>query len=233
MRPSLASIRSVKGFTLIELLVVITIIVVLAALSMVGIGMFMERGRKVQAMAQFRDLETGLKAFETEVQRPMLPPDLRASGTDTVFGDPDGQYSNDFIVTMLNGEADTPWRGREFDIKQVNPRGDTFVQLKYTDKKRNGVGRDGLLYDPWGNEIIIGINAYKGSQNDAPLRDEASGSNDRILYTYGIGEYTDTKPREISFAMWSFGADGKKGDGAVVKTARVPYSGSDDVISWR
>jgi prepilin-type N-terminal cleavage/methylation domain-containing protein len=41
LRTANSAIRPSNGFTLIELLVVITIIVVLAALSTVGVGMFM------------------------------------------------------------------------------------------------------------------------------------------------------------------------------------------------
>ncbi len=233
LRQTQGPVRTAPAFTLIELLVVITIIAVLAALAFVGVGKFTERARSVQALSQFRDLEVGMRQFSTEYNRPLVPPQERAMGRDTVYGDSGGQYSNDFVVAVLAGSAETPWRGGETDISQVNPREETYVVLPFEPKKRNGVGNDGVFYDPWGREVMIGVNAYKGTQNDAPLRDEAGGENDRILETYRIGEYEDTKPREIEYAFWSFGADGKKGDGGATKTSIVRYAGSDDVISWK
>jgi prepilin-type N-terminal cleavage/methylation domain-containing protein len=225
--------RRASGFTLVELLIVIVIIAALVALSFMGIGKFTDKGRMVQALAQFRDLETGMVAFEIENNRPMLPQQERMAGRDTVFGDVGGQYSNDFIVAVLMGDAPRPWRAAEVTFKDVNPRGETYLELPYSDRGSNGVGRDGVLYDPWGRELMIAVNAFKGPGNDAPLRDENGGENDRILETYRVGEYRDTKPRDQSFVFWSFGKDGKKGNGAPTKTARVNYIKSDDVISWQ
>lgn len=222
-----------SGFTLVELLIVIVIIAALVALSFVGIGKFTDKGRMVQALAQFRDIETAMRGFETENNRPLLPTQERMAGRDTVFGDVGGQYSNDFVVAVLTGGAPTPWRATDFSIKEVNPRSETYLEFPYSERNMNGVGRDGALYDPWGREVMIAINAFKGPSNDAPLRDENGGENDRILETYRVGEYRDTKPRDQSFVFWSFGKDGKKGNGAPTKTARVNYKGSDDVASWQ
>jgi prepilin-type N-terminal cleavage/methylation domain-containing protein len=216
-----------SGFTLVELLVVIAIVAVLVALSFVGIGKFIENGRKVQALAQFKDLEIGLKMFETDYNRPPVPLSKRAQAEDTVYGDPGGIYKNDFVIAALIGEEkDFPYDGESFSVKDVNPRGEKFLELQFSPDKKNGVAKDGNLYDPWGNTLIIAINAPPFSQ------DFNGGRGDRRMHTYETGEYKETKPREQSFVFWSYGKDGKKGKGGTSPQAIVPYAGSDDVISW-
>jgi len=217
-----------RGFTLVELLVVITIIVVLALLSFAGASMFIDRGRKVQALAQFRDLSAGLQAFAIDYQKGPIPKERRDIGADTVYGDPSGAYSNDFVVAALLGDPKQfSYGGSTFDVADVNPRKELYLRLPQAPNKKNGVGLDGILYDPWGNSLMIAINT-------PPYRtDAADGFYDRLMFTNGVGEYSDSKPREQEFVFWSFGKDGKKGKKAGSKTAVVPLQGTDDVASWQ
>ena len=71
MEPIARKPREVQGFTLVELLVVLGIIVVLAALSSMGASRFIESGRKVQTLAQFRDFQAGNKGF-IELRRAVI-----------------------------------------------------------------------------------------------------------------------------------------------------------------
>jgi hypothetical protein len=96
--------------------------------------------------------------------------------------------------------------------------------------KKSGVGSDGILYDPWGREIMVAVNSFNAPGQT--LRDFKSGENDRRLHTWGLAEYKETKPREQSFVFWSYGKDGKKGKNAPGPGDVVPLKGSDDVISW-
>lgn len=217
-----------QGFTLVELLVVITIVAVLALLSFAGATMFIDRGRKVQALSQFRDLSAGLQAYITENQRPPLPQENRDNGEDAVFGDMGGQLTNDFIIAALYGDV-TSLQGfnNKYTQEELNPRKESYLVLQMTPSKKNGMGPDAMVYDPWGRPIMIAINA-------PPFQEEnAGGVKDRLMSTKGIGDYTDTKPREQEFVLWSFGKDGKKGKGNTDKTAVVPYGISDDVVSWQ
>lgn len=217
-----------QGFTLIELLVVIVIIVVLAVLSAVGAGKFIDKGKKVQALAQIRDLSTGLQAFAVDYQRGPIPKEKRDAGVDTVYGDPGGTFTNDFIVSALLGDPKQfSYGASNFDVADVNPKKETYLQLPLSADKKNGVGTDGILYDPWGNSMMIAINT-------PPYRsDEAQGVYDRLMWTFGVGQYTDSKPREQDFVIWSFGKDGKKGKNGASKTDLVPFANSDDVTSWQ
>lgn len=218
-----------KGFTLVELLVVISIVAILAAVGFMGATRFLERAGKVQAMAQFRDLDTGLKMFQVDYNRIPLPQSKRDTGVDVVLGD-GGTYTNQFIVSVLAGEdKDFPYGGETFSSKQSNPQGQSYITFPIVTDKRKGVGEDGKLYDPWGHEVVMAINAYNSPGQT--LVGFNNGYNDRRLHTWGVGEYTESMPGEIDFAFWSYGKDGKKGRGAGNGDV-VSLKDSDDVISW-
>jgi prepilin-type N-terminal cleavage/methylation domain-containing protein len=227
MEPKFSQNRR-QGFTLVELLVVITIVAVLALLSFAGATMFIDRGRKVQAVSQFRDLSVGLQAYMTENQRPPLPQANRDSGEDAVFGVVGDELNNDFIVAALYGDVSTlQGFDNKYTQEELNPKKESYLVLPMTPAKKNGMGPDAVLYDPWGRPIMIAINAPPFQE------DSAGGTKDRLLSTKGIGEYTDTKPREQDYVFWAFGKDGKKGKGGASNTAVVPYGNSDDVVSWQ
>jgi type II secretory pathway pseudopilin PulG len=221
------------GFTLVELLVVIGIIIVLAALVTVGMRRFIENGRKVQALAQFRDFKVGMALFETDYNKPPIPQSKRDTGWDTIYGDPGGNYSTQFLIAALAGEdKDYPYVGENFSTRDVNPRNESYMVFPPAPDKKGGVGPDGKLYDPWGHEVMVAINGFKSTNPSHTLVDFNNGQNDRRLHTWGLAEYTETKPKEQSYVFWSYGKDGKKGDGNPDNQAVVPLAGSDDVISW-
>ncbi len=225
--------KGFKGFTLVELLVVIAIIAVLAVLSFFGASRFIENGRKVQALAQFRDFEVGMTMYVADYQKPPTPPAEKASGKDTLYGNPNPRYHNSFLISVLSGDGqDYPSGSETLSSKLANPRGETYIIFPTAvDQKtpKKGVGKDGILYDPWGKEVMVAVNSYNAP--DQPLDDSEAGTggvNDNMLDTYGFGEYKETKPKKQAYVFWSYGKDGKKGNGK----PNTPYAGTDDVISW-
>jgi prepilin-type N-terminal cleavage/methylation domain-containing protein len=224
------------GFTLVELMVVIAIVAVLAVLITAGANRFIESGRKVQTMAQFRDFQVGMTLFEGDYMKPPIPKSKRDTGWDTIYGDPGGFYSTQFLVAALAGEdKDFPYIGENFSAKEANPRSESYITFPYAPDNRSGVGKDGKLYDPWGREIMVAINGMKSTNPNDTLVDfnkNESGKNDRRLHTWGLAEYTETKPRDQAYVFWSYGKDGKKGKKGEAPNSVVPYAGSDDVISW-
>jgi prepilin-type N-terminal cleavage/methylation domain-containing protein len=221
------------GFTLVELMVVIAIVAVLAVLITAGSRRFIESSRKVQTMAQFRDFQVGMTLFEADYMKPPIPRSKRDTGWDTIYGDPGGFYTNQFLVAALAGEdKDFPYRDENFSAKDANPRNESYITFPYAADNRGGVGRDGRLYDPWGREIMVAINGMKSNNPAHSLVDFNNGQNDRRLNTWGLAEYKDTKPRDQAYVFWSYGKDGKKGRKGPASNSIVLYAGSDDVISW-
>jgi prepilin-type N-terminal cleavage/methylation domain-containing protein len=223
----------VRGFTLVELLVTIAIIAVLAVLSFVGATRFIDKGRSVQALAQFRDFEVGMKMFELDYTKPPIPQTKRDTGWDTIYGDPGGSYSNQFLISALAGEdKDYPYKDENFSSKDVNPRSESYMSFPLVADNKNGVGTDGRLYDPWGGEVMVAINGFKSNNTNDILVSYAKGRNDRRLHTWGLAEYTETRPNEQAYVFWSYGKDGKKGKNGATSAAVVTYKNSGDVISW-
>jgi type II secretory pathway pseudopilin PulG len=225
---------TVRGFTLVELLVVILIVITLAALSLVGVRKFIESGRKVQAMAQFKDFQIGMALFENDFTKPPIPKSKRDTGWDTIYGDPGGNYSTQLLVSALAGEdKDYPYGGKNFSAKDANPRGESHMIFKAaTEDNRGRVGKDGRLHDPWGGEVMVAINGFKSTNPDDTLVSFNNGKNDERLHTWGLAEYSDTKPKEQSYVFWSYGKDRKKVKNGPGYGAVAPLAGSDDVISW-
>lgn len=216
---------------MVELLVVITIVATLAALVFVGSSRFIESGRKVQALGQFRDFQVGLALFEADYQKPPIPESKQWDGYDTIYGNPDPLYHNGFLVATLVGESkEFAYTGETFRVDDVNRLKQSYIEFPFKPDKKGGVGPDGILYDPWGGEIIVAVNGFKGKNHD--LVDFRNGMSDRRLHTWKLAEYTDTKPKDQAYVFWSYGKDKKKGKNGGNPGVVVPYAGSDDVISW-
>ena len=223
---------------MVELLVVIVIIAVMASLGFVGTVRFIENGRRVSAANQFKEFRDGLTLYTSDYNHPPLSDEKRAAGEDTVFGvsKKDPQYSNGFLIAVLAGESENiPYKTSKYDISEVNPRGESLMQFTFNPNKKNGVGPDGIFYDPWGKEIMVAVNAFQATSGSDALMEENPGSpgiNDNHLETYFYGEYKDKKPRDEAFVFWTYGKDGKKGNGTVNPQKVVIYAKTDDVVSW-
>ncbi|MFD0894545.1 type II secretion system protein [Luteolibacter ambystomatis] len=219
-----------KGFTLVELLVVIAIIVVLATVSTGIAGRAIQKAKQTQALSQFRDVSVGIQGFIGDYSRPPLPEAARTEGIDTVYGGPSSEEKTNFVMGALMPNDTTHFVDIQDKIKSVNPRGEVYANIALSPKKMMGMGEDGILYDPWGKEILIAVNA-------PPYQDEtatgAGGVKDRFLDTSNLAVYIDAKPRDQDYVLWTYGKDGKKGKPASKPDAIVGLAGSDDVVSFR
>lgn len=222
-----AGCRRRPGFTLIELLVVIAIIAVLAVMVFAVATKAIRKAEKVKCLGQIREVTTALVSFATDYQSLPTPETKKNEGSDTIYGDPGGLYHTEFLVAALMGKAGNFSTGTDemFDAAKANPKGEIYWEPVLVDDNKGGVGRkDGRYYDPWGHEMMFAINTkpYRSEDNQ--------GRFDSRLMTWGLAEYTDTKPKDQDFVVWSYGRDGVKGKAGSKKEASV--AGSDDVISW-
>ncbi|MBI3272335.1 MAG: type II secretion system protein [Planctomycetes bacterium] len=103
--------RRPTGFTLIELLVVIAIIGVLAAILLPTITAVRCRAKEAACAAMVRDLESALKAYESDFAR--FPPNARAVAANAI--DRDGEADNRTLVACLSGRG---------------PRGSAYYQFR-------------------------------------------------------------------------------------------------------
>lgn len=118
-----------RGFTLIELLVVITIIVILAALSVGGYGYIARKQADSQATIQISLLSKGLEEYKL----------------DNGVYPPTGTTNSLYTLLYWNGASATP-PGKIY-IADLDPgsKGHGWIE---------GTGAAAKIVDPWGNEYI-------------------------------------------------------------------------------
>jgi hypothetical protein len=224
--------NQLPGFRLMELAVGMAVFLLLCAAGIAGSMRTLENGRKSKALAQFRDFQMGMSLFEGDYQKPPIPRSKRDSGWDTIYGDPDGNYSTQFLVAALAGEdREFPYKGETFSTRESNPQKKSYMVFQMAEDGKCGIGPDGRLLDPWGGNVIVAINGFKSTNPSDELVDFDNGRNDRRLHTWGLAEYHETKPRDEAYVFWSYGKDGQKGKGGSPRSV-VPLKGSDDVVSW-
>jgi prepilin-type N-terminal cleavage/methylation domain-containing protein len=224
---------SARGFTLVELLVVIAIIAVLATLIFGAVRSATLKAQKVRCLGAIREINTALQTFNSDYMRPPIPPGI-APGTlaDVTFGDTGGQYTNDYIVSVLEGEDKTfSFAGGDWNTRTVNPKLEEYIKFPRNTEKKNGVNNIqgdatfGQILDPWGSPFMIAINV-------PPFNTERSaGMNDKWMETFEKGVYAESQPRYEPFVIWSYGRDKLKGTGGA-PNASNRLDKSDDVVSW-
>lgn len=199
-----------SAFTLVELLTVIAIIAVLMGILFPTIGAAIESAKKTQAKNDELQIVNAVKAYYTEYGKyPVLSTE---QGTDKEFKA--GGTSTDNLLNVLraNGQG----RDNPTGPDNLNPRRIVFlevpnVKVDTAGKRKNGVGGDGIFYDPWGNAYSIKIDSNYDNNLTNP-------------YTSNAGPTT----LNTGAIAWSIGRDSKGGSGD-----KSTGDQKDDVISWQ
>ena len=165
-----------SGFTLIELLVVISIIAILAAISIPTMGLVMNQFRKTQAATQIGNLVNAINLYESKYGT--LP--IGRSG-----GEEPLETNQDFM-DILTGED-----------REQNPQETAFFEGKQAKKAKgkrparagmiNEGGGSQSLVDPWGNYYIVMMDADGDKVINVPQEEEPV-REDALAWSYGKPE---------------------------------------------
>ena len=199
-----------KAFTLLELLVVISIIAVLAGILLPVTSSVMKNAQKVQAKSTEMQIVTAIKSFQTDYGVYPMPADA-PTNTDVCFGSNAPTQAELFHILRADNQAGTT----------INTRAIVYIELPNAKNmtpglSKNGIGSDGMLYDPWGTIYLIGVdgnyddtvnNPYSKNAGSSPLRTGV------IVYSWGPDKLTTS----------NFYGGGDKNDS----------TSADDVISWQ
>ncbi len=170
------------GFTLMEMLVVISIIVVLAGLTIGGLGFVKDKQAREQAKVQINLLQMALQEYHSD------------NGFFPEGANPSGENATEEIYKALYPQD----RDEEVYLTQLNPENDTFGWLK---GQTGETGETGLkIYDPWGNEYRYRANdPSAGSSSIAanPDFDLWSAGPDGRTNPGSAGNYDNKAPENL------------------------------------
>jgi prepilin-type N-terminal cleavage/methylation domain-containing protein len=225
------------AFTLIELLTVITIIAILMGLLFPAIQVVKDQANKAAARAAVMQIQSAVKNYYTEYGKyPVADYSTSTPPTDIRLGDKstaNAQDDNAELFNILRAKN----TGKNTD-NTYNPRRISFYEgapVKDPNAPKNGFldatpgaggGVQGALYDPWGKEYTIII--------DANYNDVISLSGLYSDFTEKSQDGVDTGAR-TGVGVFSLGKDGQVGspkDG-VTGMSRSGSKISDDILSWQ
>ncbi len=186
--------RSRSGFTLVELLVVISIIVVLAAMSLGAISVVNKKAKNTQTLNDANNLKMALDRFYGEYNR---LPDFGMTGDEMQM---EGQAASELLTILLGKE--------EVGSNMQNPR-----QLAFLNSKPNTIkAKGGLIYSSASsNAMPEGFYDAWGKPFRLKIDDDYDGE---ILDPLRQGNVI----RGATFAVYSYGADNKQDGGDEIKT---------------
>jgi prepilin-type N-terminal cleavage/methylation domain-containing protein len=141
--------KTSAAFTLIELLVVISIIAILAGLSIPAVSGAMDSAKKTQAKSQVVQIAAAVSAYEMEYGK--LPPLTAGSSSSDSTGD-----VGSFLTAILGGASGNA----------NNSRTITFLEMSSYKKSKGGTNSSGAYLDPWGSAYKITLDhSYDNSIN--------------------------------------------------------------------
>ena len=205
--------RKYYAFTLIELLIVIAIIAVLMGLAFPAFQAVQDAARKTQAKNDLTQIVTAINAFYTEYGQYPCGPSNQTND------------SSDYFNSGGSGGAQNIWDSlrSQSGATTYNPRAIVFLQpptAKDLTSPRNGIGGDGVYYDPWGNWYRIKMDNNYNNQLENPYNGQTGAGFDTL---------------NLGAIAWSIGKDqdgaktNVKGNGGSKNNA----PSKDDVLSWQ
>jgi prepilin-type N-terminal cleavage/methylation domain-containing protein len=188
--------RRHSGFTLVELLIVISLIAVLAGVSVPVYNSINKRMREQQARVMAIQIQNAVKNYYTEYMKyPAGDGGSEATAMKT----------DQLLVNVLLGKDET-----------LNPRGIKFLpEFKdASDSGKNGlVTSEGSarVVDPWGEEfnVLMDLGDYN-NEIENPDVESSSKILNMSVACYSGGEDKDPETWEDNIASWATSVRGEK-----------------------
>ncbi|MGI8601593.1 MAG: type II secretion system protein [Verrucomicrobiales bacterium] len=181
-----------RGFTLVELLVVITIIAVLAGISIPAYQSILKKMTRMQAETTAKSLVNSISQYYAEYNRFPLPADAPGSEVTALRTD-------EVLIGALLGT----------DL-MMNPKKIQFLpELKdATETGKNGLKSAGDLstvVDPWGEEYYVIMDSDYNGQIDNPNPASGSPKLYQKVLIYSAGPDKDGATWEDNVLSWGSG----------------------------
>lgn len=242
-----SGLRPQHAFTLVELLTVIVIIAILMGLLFPAITGAIDNARRAEAGTVIRSIVNASKAYANDYGK--YPPIDKAlvdvtSGNSTesyyAYGDKDAstgkvKVNTNEIFDVLRAIARTSGENKDHvlnrrqqkyysDAKKAKDVAVGKTRGGFADGKEFG-DREGRLYDPWGTEYFVVLDADGNDEIDMgkfwdDLKSDSTGSN-RVRF--GATAFSLAKDRK-------FGGKGYEGKFKKPGAVNEP---PDDIVSWQ
>lgn len=214
-----ASPLGLRAFTLIELLISITIIAILAALLIGGVGKMKKQGQKVQCSAKLRELATVMFNYANDNDGEILAFGRNGGTRNPVTGKKSGGKTWSFAIQDYMGES---WAGRSPKRIQICPSADeSFGHPKNGVYRSYGINFDGQRWDDEPTRLVNHTNPSKtvlfmdshltGSDGDCYAGFQSSGGDSYLktcdwrhdgrvnaVFLDGHGESFDKSPTQLA-----------------------------------
>jgi prepilin-type N-terminal cleavage/methylation domain-containing protein len=237
--------RRLRAFTLIELLVVIAIIAILAGLLLPALATVKLKAKITQAKTEMKNLETAIKAYETEYHRyPATKFAEDASSAAGSTGDftygtkgsspplPDIKVSaypvnnSELMQILLDLDRGT---GTPNEGHKRNPRRHSFFTAKMVQGGPGLSTVDDVFRDPWGNPYIITMDM----NGDDKCLDAfyMAVPNNNLNYQSQLTSIglSVTNSLTGTVMIWSLGPDGQADSAIGAKEG----ANKDNVLGWQ
>ena len=169
------------GFTLVELLVVISIIVVLAGMTLTAVSIAATKKRVLQTQTNATSLLQAIQGFYDTYHR---LPDIGAPGDESRL---EGQSGSELLLILLGKEELNNTTQNKKQIIFLNAQETTMKNRGGLLFSNGGAGATPVgLYDAWGNALYVKFDIEGDEQIEDPVKPGGIVRN-KVAIVYSAG----------------------------------------------